>query len=132
MKKYNRIGLVVVFILVIIALVGYNYIYQDHRDISSEKPAYTISAEELTQQFEADEAEATALYLNNTIQLSGLLTSIDKKTLVLDNVVFLVLSENETTPNQTKLNTKITIKGRCIGYDNLLGEVKLDQAIIVD
>ncbi|MCC1483575.1 OB-fold putative lipoprotein [Winogradskyella immobilis] len=132
MKKYSRVGLVVVFILVIIAVVGYNYIYQDHRDIASEKPAYTISAEELTQQFEADEAEATTLYLNNTIQLSGLLTSIDEKTLVLDNVVFLVLSENETTPNQTKLNTKITIKGRCIGYDNLLGEVKLDQAIIVD
>lgn len=130
----NKQKWIAIFILVIgvIAIVAYNYIYQDHRDISSEKPAYSISAEELTQQFETNEGNATALYLNNTIQIEGTLTSINGQSLVVDNVVFLALNAGETIPNQNKINKQIRLKGRCIGYDNLLGEVKLDQAILID
>lgn len=130
----NKQKWIAIFILVIgvIAIVAYNYIYQDHRDISSEKPAYSISAEELTQQFETNEGNATALYLNNTIQIEGTLTSINGQSLVVDNVVFLALNAGETIPNQNKINMQIRLKGRCIGYDNLLGEVKLDQAILID
>ena len=131
MRKKRIIG-IAILLIGIVAIIGYNYIYQDHRDIASEKPAYTFSAQELTQQFEVNEEEATSLYLNNTIQIHGELTNIDGQSLVVDDVVFLVLNEGETTPNQNKLHTNISLKGRCIGYDNLLGEVKLDQAILIE
>ena len=29
------------------------------------------------------------------------------------------------------LNNDVTIKGRCIGYDDLLEELKMDQCIII-
>lgn len=131
MSKQKKIG-IVAFILIIIGVIGYNYIYQDHRDIASEQPVYELSAQELTQQFQNNEEESTSLYLNNTIQINGQLTSINENTLVIDSVVFIVLNEGEAIPDNNKLNTKISLKGRCIGYDNLLGEVKFDQAIIID
>jgi len=113
-------------------IIGYNYIYQDHRDIKKEKAAFTVKATELTAAFQNDETAATEKYLNQTIEVQGRLTGIDGSSLVLENVVFFALSENEEAPDQTKLNTNVTLKGRCIGYDSLLEEVKLDQASLIE
>ncbi len=113
-------------------IIGYNYIYQDHRDIKKEKAAFTVKATELTAAFQNDETAATEKYLNQTIEVQGQLTGIDGSSLVLENVVFFALSENEEAPDQTKLNTNVTLKGRCIGYDSLLEEVKLDQASLIE
>ena len=131
MKKRKWIYPLVILI-VAAGIAGYNYIYQDHRDIKTEKAAFTVKATELTKAFQSDETAATQKYLNKTIEVQGTLTGIDGTSLVLENVVFFALSENETAPNQTKLNTNITLKGRCIGYDSLLEEVKLDQASLTE
>jgi len=131
MKKRKWIYPLLVLI-VAAGIIGYNYIYQDHRDIKKEKAAFTVKATDLTAAFQNDETAATEKYLNQTIEVQGQLTGIDGTSLVLENVVFFALSENETVPNQTKLNTNVTLKGRCIGYDSLLEEVKLDQASLIE
>ncbi|MFT5891067.1 MAG: hypothetical protein ACI9Y7_001166, partial [Dokdonia sp.] len=33
-------------------------------------------------------------------------------------------------PTSDKINTAVQVKARCIGYDSLLEEVKLDQATL--
>jgi len=132
MMKKKKLIIATILILIVIAVVGYNYIYQDHRDIKKEKAAFTVKATDLTAAFQNDETAATEKYLNQTIEVQGQLTGIDGTSLVLENVVFFALSENETVPNQTKLNTNVTLKGRCIGYDSLLEEVKLDQASLIE
>ena len=119
-------------LVVVAAIIGYNYIYQDHRDIKSEKAAFSLKAADLTNAFQQNEEDATAKYLNKTIEVSGKLTGIDGSSLVLEQVVFFALSESETPPDQTRINNEVTVKGRCIGYDNLLEEVKLDQASLVE
>ncbi len=130
MKK-KKILLAILIIGLIIAFFGYNYIYQDHRDIQSEKAAYTLKATDLIQAFQGNEEEATEKYLNKTIEIEGNLSNIDGTSIVLEDVVFFALSENETPPTSNLLNTTIKIKGRCIGYDNLLEEVKVDQASLL-
>jgi hypothetical protein len=129
MKKKKR-SFSAIALSAIVAIVGYNYIYQDHRDIQSEKPAYTLNAASFVKEFQINEAEATAKYLNKTIEIEGTLSSIDGNTVVVDNVIFFALSENETPPTSNHINTPVQIKARCIGYDNLLEEVKLDQATL--
>ena len=129
MKK-KKIIFSAIALIAIVAIVGYNYIYQDHRDIQSEKPAYTLNAASFVKEFQINEAEATAKYLNKTIEIEGTLSSIDGNTVVVDNVIFFALSENETPPTSNQINTPVQIKARCIGYDNLLEEVKLDQATL--
>ena len=113
-------------------IIGYNYIYQDHRNIKSEKAAFTLSADFLIQDFKSNEETATSKYLNQTIEVRGKLTAIEDASIVLDQVVFFALSENETPPKSSQLQSEIRVKGRCIGFDSLLEEVKLDQASIIE
>ena len=121
----------IIILLVAGGIFAYNYIYQDHRDIKTEKAAFTLRATDLTDAFRNDETGATQEYLNKTIEVQGKLTSIDGTSLVLENVVFFALSENEHIPDSSLLQTEITVKGRCIGYDSLLEEVKLYQASLI-
>ena len=129
MKK-KKILFATIALITIVAIVGYNYIYPDHRDIQSEKPAYTVKATSFIKEFQVNEELATAKYLNKTIAVEGLLSTIDGNTVVIEDVIFFALSENETPPTSDKINTAIQVKARCIGYDNLLEEVKLDQATL--
>lgn len=130
--RNKKIVLVIFIAAVLAGYLGYNYIYQDHRDIQSEEAAYTVKATDLVKAFQYNEEDATKKYLNKTIAIEGNLSSIDGTSIVLENVVFFALSENATPPTSDVLNTTIKIKGRCIGYDNLLEEVKVDQAAILD
>lgn len=128
--KNKKILLGALVVIVLVAILGYNYIYQDHRDIQSEKPAFTVKAADFIKDFQANEEVATTKYLNKTVEIEGTLSSVDGNTVVVEDVIFFALSENETPPTSDKLNTTIHIKARCIGYDNLLEEVKLDQATL--
>ena len=128
--KHKKKLLFALVLIVIAAIVGYNYIYQDHRDIQSEKPAFTLKATDFIKDFQDSEEAATEKYLNKTLEIEGILSSIDGNTVVIEDVIFFALSENETPPNSNQLNKIIQLKARCIGYDNLLEEIKLDQATL--
>jgi len=128
--KNKKILLGALVAIVLVAILGYNYIYQDHRDIESEKPAFTVKAIDFINDFQTNEEVATTKYLNKTVEIEGTLSSIDGNTVVIEDVIFFALSENETPPTPDKLKTTVHIKARCIGYDNLLEEVKLDQATL--
>jgi hypothetical protein len=128
--KSKKTLLAIIAIAIIGGIIGYNYIYQDHRDIESEKAAYTVKAADFIKEFQANEEEATTKYLNKTIAVEGILTSIDGNTVVIGDVIFFALSENETPPTSDKISTAVQVKARCIGYDSLLEEVKLDQATV--
>lgn len=130
MKNKKILFAVIALIAIVTAIGGYNYVYQDHRDIQSEKPAYTLKATDFIKEFQNNEAEATAKYLNKTIAIEGILSSIEGNTVVIDNVIFFALSENETPPSSDQINTLVNVKARCIGYDSLIEEVKLDQATL--
>ena len=129
--KNNKIIFISIAVILIAAFSVYNYVYQGHRDIQSEKAAYTLKAIDFVKDFEGNEQEATAKYLNKTIVIEGSLSSIDDTFVVLENVVFFALNKNEILPTSRLLNTVVRIKGRCIGYDNLLEEVKMDQASLL-
>ena len=128
--KNKKIILGLIALIAIIAMISYNYIYKDHRDIKSEKAAYTVKAASFIKEFQLNEAEATTKYLNKTIEIEGTLSSIDENSVVLEELIFFALNKNETPPTTDKLAAIIRIKARCIGYDNLLEEIKLDQATI--
>ena len=63
-------------------------------------------------------------YLEKPVAVSGIITSVNGKEVILDNSVNCTFL---TASNSLKKDKKITIKGRVVGYDDLLGEVRLDQ-----
>ncbi|WP_242093231.1 OB-fold protein [Aestuariivivens sediminicola] len=120
MKKFAFI----LIIGIIIFIIGYNYIYQDHRNIEKEKPAFVIDAKILAEQFEIDPVSSETKYLNQTMEISGIVTAINENTIILDNKVFCQFSEDIVALQK---DNSIKVKGRFIGYDDLLEEIKLDQ-----
>ncbi|WP_243473242.1 OB-fold putative lipoprotein [Winogradskyella sp. MH6] len=124
--KRNWIALIIV--LIITTVIGYNYVYQDHRDIESEQTEFTMSSVEINQLFSKNPTSAEQKFLNKTIEVSGLITDINSNDITIDDTVFCQFSNN-LEPSLNK-NEKVKIKGRVIGYDDLLEQVKLDQCSI--
>lgn len=118
----------IIIFLFIGAVVLYNYVYKSHRDIKNEDPIVKISASILIDEFRQNPVKASEKYLDKTIQVSGQITFLNDNVLELDNSVNCYF--NDSIKPKFKLNENITIKGRCIGYDELLEEVKIDQCIV--
>ena len=119
------------FLLILIAIGVFLYTYREHRDIANEEGSYTIATSELFTEFQINESSANAKYLDKTIEVTGNLSSIDieTKSIVIDEKLFAILKN--PVPKVLQPNSKIKIKGRLIGYDALLEELKMDQCILV-
>lgn len=112
------------------AIGTYLYTYKDHRDIVNEKGSYTIAATEIFSEFQTNESSANAKYLDKTIEVTGDLSSIDiaTKSIVINDKLFATFKDE--IPKTLQTNSKIKIKGRFIGYDALLEELKMDQCVL--
>lgn len=115
--------------LVIIIFLGYNYIYQDHRDIENEKPDFSVTADAIFNKFSNDQKQSEADYLDKTIEISGLVTELNTNDLTLNSKIFCKFLNPMST---IKINDEVIIKGRCIGFDDLLEQVKLDQCNLIE
>jgi len=107
-----------------------NVFYSEHRNIADEKTTVTLSANELHTQFLNDEALATINYLDKAIEIFGEITSIENSDVILNDK--LDVRFNLDVVLKFKKGELITIKGRCVGYDDLLEMVKIDQATIIN
>ena len=125
-----RKWIIILAFLVIGGIIGYNYIYQDHRDIESEVAEFSMPSSEIALQFSEDVTTAEQKFLNKTIEVSGLITDITTNDITIDDNVFCQFSNTLETALDKK--DKVKIKGRVIGYDDLLEQVKLDQCTIIN
>ncbi len=128
----KRIIIIAALLLVIItAALVYDYTFNSaHRDIASEKADVILSAKKLSAEFQDDETNATANYLDKVIELKGKISAIEDQQLVINNKVQVSFGANALP--EVKNNDPISIKGRCVGYDELLEMVKIDQATVIE
>ncbi|MEP2937295.1 MAG: hypothetical protein ABJM06_02795 [Gilvibacter sp.] len=117
---------VAIVLLVVAGIAGYNYMYQDHRDIQKEEAVFKGDAKGLHKLYLESPKEAL---LNKTVIVTGLVTALEEGGITLDDAVYASYSNAQVLPN---LNERVTIKGRCIGYDELFEIVSIDQATPLD
>jgi tRNA_anti-like len=124
-----------IFILVIL-LIGlltcaYFYVYQDHKDVAAASADFTISVADLQREFMENDSLATLKYQDKVVELSGIITAVEvpSKSIVIDEKLFAVF--DAAIPSEVKNKDKVTIKGRFLGYDELLEEFKIDQVSLV-
>jgi hypothetical protein len=130
MKSKKYIILTLVFLALLISGFVYNYTFNSkHRDVVNEEASMTLSSKELFSHFQNNESEATASYMDKVIEVQGELTTIEEGMVVLDHQIQISF-DVEGMPKVAD-NTSLTIKGRCVGYDELLEMVKIDQATII-
>ncbi|RNC88282.1 MAG: hypothetical protein ED556_03615 [Winogradskyella sp.] len=130
MKK-KRLIFIALFLSIIAALAVYNYVFNaKHRDIAKEEAAVAMSAAEISNLFKTDESTATTNYLDQVVQLTGRITSIEDGQIVLDDGAQISFI-NPIDVSKYSQGKTLEIKGRCVGYDELLELVKIDQSTLI-
>lgn len=121
--------LLLILVIAVVATSVYFYIYKDHRDISSEAAAFTLTTATILKDYKTDEKTANAKYSDKTLIIKGKITAIDlaSNSVVLDEKLYGMMA----VPDKSlKINDSISLKGRFLGYDELLEEIKMDQITI--
>lgn len=126
-KKLKLIGILSVSVLLIGILV-FNYVFHGGaRNLATEKAAYTVTSKSIINEFTSNIPLTTQKYSNKAIVISGLATSVSDSIVIIDDLIIC----NFTTPiNNIKKQQTISIKGRLVGFDELMGELKLDECSI--
>lgn len=136
MKSKYKILLVVLLLVALTAgFAGYFMWNKPKRDVENEK-GVAVSAAQLVKEFQENENEANAKYLDKAIEVTGLVAEVSKnqdgkQTILLSSDdaftgVFCTLKDTENTSLATGAN--VTIKGICSG---MLSDVRLREAVVV-
>ena len=135
----RSLQLFALLIIILSTAITILYIFnKPHRDIGGEEALYSLTLAELRDELVLNEDSALQKYLNNVIELSGAVASIEKR----DSLTFLLVIEDngamasgdliESNDSFLELvGKKVRIKGLFIGYDNLLEEINLSNCLII-
>jgi hypothetical protein len=130
MKKIFGKRLVIIFLFLVIGFFAVHYIlYGGARDIQAEESAFTLNSSTITAEFNANSVNATTKYLNKTIEVKGKVTKVENDLLILDNSIICKMKNKINIPN---VGASINIKGRVVGFDDLMGEINLDECSIIN
>jgi hypothetical protein len=97
------------------------------RDLQSEEPAFTLKSKDFVAEFTAKETEANKKYLEKPVVISGTISSVNGKEVILDEVVVCGFTVADASLIEGQ---SVLIKGRVVGYDDLMGSVNMDQCSI--
>lgn len=127
MKLKNKIATVLILV-VGISTTSYFYLSVGKRDLSTEESCFKINANAISTEFVSDLELSNKKYLEKPIEISGTITQLNDSVVTLDKIVLCYFNELHST---LKINSQTTIKGRVVGYDDLMGELKLDKCFII-
>ncbi|WP_144214160.1 OB-fold protein [Flavobacterium anhuiense] len=129
--KRKKTALILAILLLMVSggiYFYYGYLFKEARNIETEKPEISINASAIIEDYNSDVRKADLKYLNKTIELTGKVTKETDSVIILENTVFCLFTQK---PKHNLLSPNAIIKGKCIGYDELFQEIKLDQCTII-
>jgi hypothetical protein len=104
---------------------AYRYAYKPHITIENSQTEYLGSSNNFIEKIKED----ASVWNNKIVQLRGVISSKENRGIFLSNSIYCQFREDVNT-SKLKKGQNISLKGRVIGYDDLLEELKLDQCII--
>ena len=136
MKKIYKVFIYLVIFGFLCGIGVYLYVFhKPHRNVANEKPAFTLSANELIKAFGEKEDAAYKLYGDKALQVNGKIADISKKgteiTITLEDQTSGVscsfeseyYQKNTEKLNSVKVGDQVTVKGKCDGHDMIMGVV---------
>lgn len=116
---------VVILILLGIGLwSAYQYVFAAPLTTNEITAAYQGKAEDFKQLAQNDFDQ----WYNKIIQITGTITAIHEEGILLNQEIYCQFDNKLISAAE---NEVITLKGRVIGFDELLEEIKLNQCIII-
>lgn len=129
----NKITLITISLLFFIAFFGtvfftYN---KPHKDFSAAQTDITLEAAKLYEHYQNNLSDANLKFLDKVLLVNGPVTKINSNLVIIGGNIVCSLDSSYVLDIGIKLNDKISVKGRCIGYDDLFGEVRIDHCFIM-
>ncbi|PVX46431.1 putative nucleic acid binding protein [Flavobacterium sp. 103] len=123
---------IILFALIGIILIGsfaYNYVmYGGSRNLTTEKTNFVVTTASITSEFTANIETANKKYLEKAVAINGKITASNGNEVILDEIVVCNFKNQDSS---IKKGQMATVKGRIVGYDDLIGELKLDQCFVI-
>lgn len=94
------------------------------RNLASEEAAYTVHAHDIIQEFSTNTTRANKKYLEKAVVITGKVTEVHAGQVIIDNSIVCLMQQPDS---KIKVNQPIIMKGRVVGFDDFMGEIKLDQ-----
>lgn len=115
-------------VIPIIALFAFMYYTKSlQTNYASEKPVLSTDASTLFWRFQMNEADNL---INKVVQIKGEVTGHDSTLLILNNS--LVCAPENNLKIDVPVGKEITVKGRCLSFDDLLLELRLDHVALIE
>ncbi len=125
-KKVKIIG--ILLLVVLLVAISINYVFHGGaRDLATEQTEFNVNSKDIILEFASNITTATKKYSDKAISISGKVTAVSDSVVTIDQTIICNLKSPDS--NIIKEQT-ISIKGRLVGFDDLLGELKLDQCSI--
>lgn len=121
--------IVTVLAITVFGVFGYCYVwYGGARNVSSEDAVFNVSSKSIIAEFDSDIEKSNSKYLEKAIAVKGIVSKINQKQVIIDNTIVCDLKESDSS---IKKDQQVILKGRVVGYDDLMGEIKLDECSVV-
>ena len=121
-------------ILIPLFIIGLTIIYftynKPHKDFNKAPSQFTIESKKLISFYQNNSEDANTKYLDKIILITGTITDLEENIIILDNGIVCTLDPSQKIDDQIYMGSKISIKGRCIGYDDLLEEIRVDHSFV--
>ena len=128
MTKKIKIVFSVLLIVSVFGFLGYKYIMTGgERNIDSENVAFVVTSKKILGEFASNIELANKKYLDKAVAISGVVTSVKNHEVIIDNTTICNLKSIDAS---IKVDQNVVMKGRVVGFDDLMGELKLDQCFI--
>ena len=82
---------------------------------------------EISSEFSSNNEIANKKYLDKAVAISGVVTSVKNHEVIIDNVVICNFVAIDKT---IKVDQNISVKGRIVGFDDLMGELQIDKCVL--
>lgn len=116
--------------ITVVAVFGYCYVwYGGARNVSAEDAVFNVSSKNIIAEFDSDIDKSNTKYLEKAIAIKGVVSKINQKQVIVDNTIVCDLKESDSS---IKEGQQVILKGRVVGYDDLMGEIKLDECSVIN
>jgi hypothetical protein len=140
MKKSTRTTITIFIPLLILIVVVAVYYLKQPDDIQNKKSDYKLSSIELNREFLRNDSASNAKYQRKVIEVTGKVANIKKSEMhgviiTLDDPMMGIKCVMDSTvkelPARIEIGTPVSIKGVCVGSDQLIG-VMMNQCVLAE
>ena len=127
LKKNKTVFIIISIVILSVGVISvYQYISCSPKKTVEIAPVYTGNANE----FNYLVTDNLSHWISKIVQITGKVTQVNEDGILLNGTIYCQFEDIHDLQSITE-NQNIVVKGKLVGFDELLMEIKLNQCIII-